>query len=134
MREKPTKQGGDKMKATIKNQIKLVIVAVCVFFVGSSLAIAEETLLLASLSRTGPIEELEDFDRFPGYHKETLDVETKKEITVEMDILEEIKRADQNDAVDTAASTASWVGKKAIDGLVVLNGDYPSLFLGLLSE
>ena len=122
------------MKATIKNTIKLAIVAVCVLFVGSSIAVAEETLLLASLSRTSPIEELEDFDRFPGYHKEARDVETKKEITVEMDILEEIKKADQNDAVDTAVSTASWMGKKAVDGLVVLNGDYPSLFLGLLSD
>ena len=122
------------MKATIKNTIKLAIVAVCVLFVGSSLAVAEETLLLASLSRTSPIEELEDFDRFPGYHKEAREVETKKEITVEMDILEEIKKADQNDAVDTAVSTASWMGKKAVDGLVVLNGDYPSLFLGFLSD
>ena len=122
------------MKATIKNQIRLAIVAVCVLFVGSSIAVAEETLLLASLSRTTPLEELEDFDRFPEYHKEARDVETKKEITVEMDILEEIKKADQNDAVDTAASTASWVGKKAIDGLVVLNGDYPSLFMGFLSD
>ena len=122
------------MKATIKNTIKLAIVAVCVLFVGSSIAVAEETLLLASLSRTSPIEELEDFDRFPGYHKEAREVESKKEIKVEMDIIEEIKKADQSDAVDTAVSTASWMGKKAVDGLVVLNGDYPSLFLGLLSD
>ena len=122
------------MKATIKNQIKLAIVAVCVLFVGSSVAVAEETLLLASLSRTSPIEELEDVDRFPGYRKEARDVEAKKEITVEMDILEEIKRADRNDTVDTVVSTASWMGKKAVDGLVVLNGDYPSLFMGFLSD
>jgi len=122
------------MKATIKNTIKLAIVAACVLFVGSSVAVAEETLLLASLTRTTPLEELEDFDRFPGYHKEARDVETKKEITVEMDILEEIKKADQNDTVDTVVSSASWVGNKAIDGLVVLNGDYPSLFMGFLSE
>ena len=122
------------MKATIKNTIKLAIVAVCVLLIGSSVAVAEETLLLASLSRTTPLEELENFDRFPGYHKEARDVETKKEITVEMDILEEIKRADQNDTVDTVVSSASWMGKKAIDGLVVLNGDYPSLFMGFLSD
>ena len=122
------------MKATIKNTIKLAIVAACVLFVGSSVAVAEETLLLASLTRTTPLEELEDFDRFPGYHKEARDVETKKEITVEMDILEEIKSADQNDTVDTVVTSASWVGKKAVDGLVVLNGDYPSLFMGFLSE
>ena len=117
-----------------KNQIKLAIVAVCVLLIGSSLAVAEETLLLASLTRTTPLEELEDFDRFPGYHKEARDVETKKEITVEMDILEEIKSSDQNDTVDTVVTSASWVGKKAVDGLVVLNGDYPSLFMGFLSE
>ena len=122
------------MKATIKNTIKLAIVAVCVLFVGSSVAVAEETLLLASLTRTAPIEELEDFDRFPGYHKEAREVETKKEIKVEMDVLEEIKRADQNDTVNTVVSSASWVGKKAVDGLVVLNGDYPSLFMGFLSD
>ena len=122
------------MKATIKNTIKLAIVAACVLFVGSSVAVAEETLLLASLTRTTPLEELEDFDRFPGYHKEARDVETKKEITVEMDILEEIKRADQNDTIDTVVTSASWVGKKAVDGLVVLNGDYPSLFMGFLSD
>jgi len=71
------------MKATIKNQIKLAIVAVCVLFIGSSVVVAEETLLLASLSHTTPLEELEDFDRFPGYHKEARNVENKKEIKVE---------------------------------------------------
>ena len=122
------------MKATIKNTIKLAIVAVCVLLIGSSVAVAEEALLLASLSRTSPIEELEDVDRFPGYHKEARDVETRNEIKVELDILEEIKRADRNDTVDTVISSASWVGKKAVDGLVVLNGDYPSLFMGFLSD
>ena len=122
------------MKATIKNQIKPAIVAACILFVGSSVAVAEEALLLASLSKTTPLEELEDFDRFPGYHKEAFEVDTKKEITVEMDILEEIKRADQADTIDTVVTSASWVGKKAVDGLVVLNGDYPSLFMGFLSD
>jgi hypothetical protein len=134
MKEKPTKQGGDKMKATIKNQIKLAIVVICVLFIGSSVAIAEETLLLASLSRTTPIEEIEDFDRFPGYHKEAREVESKKEIKVEMDIIEEIKKADQNDTVDTAVSSVAWVGKKAVDSYVILNGDYGRLLTGLLSD
>jgi len=53
------------MKAPIKNQIKLAIVAVCVLLIGSSFAVAEETLLLASLSRTTPLEDFEDFDRWP---------------------------------------------------------------------
>ena len=122
------------MKAIIKKQIKLATIAVCVFFVGSSVAVAEETRLLASLSRTTPFEEFENLDRFPGYHKEAREVETKKEITVEMDVLEEIRKADQNDTVDTVVSSASWVGKKAVEGLVVLNGDYPSLFMGFLSD
>ena len=122
------------MKATIKNQIKLAIVAVCVLFIGSSVAVAEETLLLASLTRITPLEDFENYDKFPGYHRETLKAENETEIKVEMDIIEEIKQADQEDAVDTAVSSVAWVGKKAIDGLVVLNGDYPSLFMGFLSD
>ena len=122
------------MKATIKNQIRLAIIVVCVLLIGSSVAVAEETLLLASLSRTTPLEEFEDFDRFPGYQKEARDVENKKEIKVEIDVLEEIKKADQNDTVDTVVSSASWIGRKAVDGYVVLNGDYPSLFMGLLAD
>ena len=122
------------MKATIKNQIKLAIVAVCVLLIGSSVAVAEETLLLASLSKVTPLEDFEDFDRFPGYHKAARDVADDNKIKVEIDILEVIKKADQNDTVYTVVSTASWVGSKAVDGYTVLNGDYPSLFMGLLSD
>jgi hypothetical protein len=134
MREKLTKQGGGKMKATIKNQIRLAIVVACVLLIGFSVAVAEETLLLASLSRTTPLEEFEDFDRFPGYQKEARDVENKNEIKVEIDVLEEIKKADQNDTVDTVASSVAWVGGKAVDSYVILNGDYGKLLTGLLSD
>ena len=123
------------MKATIKNQIKLAIVVACaVLFIGPSVAVAEETLLLASLSRTTPLEEFEDFDRFPGYHKGEREVDNENKMKVEIDVLEEIKKADQNDTVDTVVSSASWIGSKAVDGYVVLNGDYPSLFMGFLSD
>ena len=122
------------MKATIKNTIKLAIVAVCVLLIGSSVAVAEEKMLLASLTRVTPLEDFEDFDRFPGYHKEARDIETKEEIAVEMDILEEIKQADQKDAVDTAVSSVAWVGKKAIDGYVILNGDYGKLLTGFFTD
>ena len=122
------------MKATIKNQIKLAIVAVCVLFIGSSVAVAEETLLLASLTRITPLEDFENYDKFPGYHREAVQAENEKEIKVEMDIIEEIKRADQEDAVDTAVSSVAWVGKKALDGYVILNGDYGKLLTGFLSD
>ena len=122
------------MKATIKNTIKLAIVAVCVLLIGSSVAIAEETLLLASLTRVTPLEDFDDFDRFPGYHKEAREVEAEKEITVEVDIIEEIKQADQKDTVDTAVSSVAWVGKKAVDGYVILNGDYGKLLTGFFTD
>ena len=122
------------MKTTIKNQIRLAIIAVCVLFIGSSIAVAEETLLLASLTKVTPLENFEDFDRFPGYHKEAREVDNENKMKVEIDVLEEIKRADQNDTVDTVVSSASWVGSKAVDGYTILNGDYPSLFIGLLSD
>ena len=122
------------MKATIKNQIRLAIVAVCVLLIGSSVAVAEETLLLASLTRVTPLEDVEDYDRFPGYHKEAREVDNQKEIKVEMDIIEEIKKADKEDAVDTAVSSVAWVGKRAVDSYVILNGDYGRLLTGLLSD
>ena len=127
------------MKATIKNQkrinkVKLAIVAVCVLLVGSSMAVAEENLLLASLSRTTPLEDFENYDRFPGYHRETREVDNEKKIKVEMDIIEEIKKADQEDALDTAVSSVAWVGKKALDGYVILNGDYGKLLTGFLTD
>jgi hypothetical protein len=122
------------MKATIKNYIKLAIVAACVLLVGSSVAVAEEKILLASLTRVTPLEDFEDFDRFPGYHKETREMENKKEIKVEIDVLEEIKKADQKDAVDTVVSSAAWVGGKAVDGYVILNGDYGKLLTGFFTD
>jgi hypothetical protein len=134
MREKPTKQGGDKMKATIKNQIKLAIVTVCVLLIGSSVAVAEETLLLASLSRTTPLENFEDFDRFPGYQKEAREVDNENKMKVEIDIIEDIQKENNADTVDTVVSSAAWVGGKAFDSYAVLNGDYPKLFLGLFSD
>lgn len=126
------------MKAIIKNQtrkqISVAIVAVCVLFIGSSVAVAEEPLLLASLTRITPLEDFENYDKFPGYHRETLKAENETEIKVEMDIIEEIKRADQEDALDTAVSSVAWVGKKAIDGYTILNGDYGKLLTGLLTD
>ena len=87
------------MKATIKkqtmNKISMAIVAVCVLFVGSSVAVAEETLLLASLTRITPLEDFENYDKFPGYQREAVQAEDEKEIKVEMDIIEEIKKADR---------------------------------------
>mgnify|MGYP001828729232 CR=1 FL=1 len=122
------------MKATIKNQIKMAIIAVCVLLIGSSVAVAEETLLLASLTRVTPLEDVENYDRFPGYDREALKIANAKEIKVETDVLEDIKKADKKDTVDTVVSSAAWVGGKAIDGYVILNGDYGKLLTGLLSD
>ena len=118
-----------------RNKIRLAIVAVCmVLLMGSSLAIAEEPLMLASLTRNTPLEDIENYDRFPGYHKEAREMENKKEIKVEIDVLEEIEKAEHKDAVDTIVSSTEWVGNKAVDSYMILNGDYPRLFMGLFSD
>ena len=123
------------MRETIKNKIRLAIMVPCMaLLMGSSMAAAEDTVLLASLTRVTPLEDLESYDRFPGYHREAREVESKKEINVEVDMIDELKKADQNDTVDTVVSSTSWVSKKAVDGYVILNGDYPSLLMGFLSD
>ena len=123
------------MKATIKNQIRLAIVAtLVVLFVAPSVAVAEETLLLASLTKVTPLEDFEDFDRFPGYHKEARDVADDNKMKVEIDIIEEIQKEGNADTVDTVVSSAAWVGGKALDSYVILNGDYGKLLTGLFSE
>ena len=122
------------MKATIKNQIKMAIVAVCVLLIGSSVAVAEETLLLASLTRITPLEDFENYDRFPGYDRQAREIASEKKIEVKTDVLEDIKKADKKDAVDTVASSVAWVGSKAVDSYVILNGDYGRLLTGLISD
>ena len=122
------------MKAIIKNQIRLAIVAVCVLLIGSSVAVAEETLLLASLTKVTPLEDFENYEKFPGYHREAREVDTEKEIKVEIDLIEDIKKADQEDTVETVASSVAWVGSKAVDSYVILNGDYGRLLTGFLSD
>ena len=92
------------MRATIKNQtrknqIKMAIIAVCVLFIGSSVAVAEETLLLASLTRATPLEDLDNYDRFPGYDREAREIANQKKIEVKTDVLEEIKKAEKIDVL-----------------------------------
>jgi hypothetical protein len=135
MKEKPTKQGGDKMKATIKNQIRLAIVVACaVLFIGPSVAVAEETLLLASLTRVTPIDTFDNYDRFPGYHREARKETKISKMKVEIDIIKDIQKENNADAVDTMITSAEWVGGKALDSYVILNGDYGRLFTGFISD
>ena len=123
------------MKATIKNQIRLAIVVACaVLFIGPSVAVAEETLLLASLTRVTPIDTFDNYDRFPGYHREAHKETKKSKMKVEIDIIEDIKKENNADAVDTVVSSAAWVGGKAFDSYVILNGDYGRLLTGFFTE
>ena len=123
------------MKATIKNQIRLTIVVACaVLFIGPSVAVAEETLLLASLTRVTPLDTLDNYDRFPGYHREARKETEKSKMKVEIDIIEDIKKENNADTVDTMVTSAEWISGKAVDSYVVLNGDYGSLFTMLFSD
>ena len=128
------------MKAIIKNQtrknrIRLAIAAACVvLLIGPSVAVAGEPLMLASLNRITPLDTFDEYDPFPEYHREARIEDHEKEIQVDTDVIEEIKRAENTDAVDTAAASVAWVGGKAIDGYEILNGDYGQLLTGLLSE
>jgi AraC-like DNA-binding protein len=59
------------MKATIKNQIRLVIMIVCaVLLTAPAIVVAEETLLQANLTRTRQADEFKGYDFFPEYHQE----------------------------------------------------------------
>ena len=123
------------MKATIKNQIRLAIAVACaVLFIGPSVAVAEETLMLASLTRVTPIDTFENYDRFPGYHREAREEADEKEMKVEIDIIEDIQKENNADTVDTMVTSAEWIGGKALDSYVILNGDYGRLFTGFISD
>ena len=123
------------MKTTIKNQFRLAIVVACaVLFIGPSVAVAEETLMLASLTRVTPIDTFENYDRFPGYHREARKEAKKSKMKVEIDIIEDIKKENNADTVDTMVTSAEWIGGKAVDSYVVLNGDYGRLFTMLFSD
>ncbi|MBW1893649.1 MAG: hypothetical protein JRI91_08140 [Deltaproteobacteria bacterium] len=123
------------MKATIKNQIRLAIVVACaVLFIGPSVVVAEETLLLASLTRVTPLDTFDNYDRFPDYHREARKEADEKEIKVEIDVIKDIQKEANADTVDTVITSAAWVGGKALDSYVILNGDYGKLLTGLFSE
>ena len=96
------------MKATIKNQIRLVILIVCaVFLAGPAMAVAEETLLLASLTRTKQVEEFKNFDFFPDYHREAR-MKAKAEKENKMKAMNEIAVGEK------VAYDAEWMSKNVI--------------------
>ena len=104
------------MRETIKNKIRLAIMVPCMaLLMGSSMAAAEDTVLLASLTRVTPLEDLESYDRFPGYHREAREVESKKEIKVEVDMIDELKKADKNDNQDAFTLCGRRVKKRVVD-------------------
>ena len=128
------------MKATIKNQIRLAIVAVCVvLFIAPSAVIAEETLLLASLTRITPLEDYHH-DPFMDIRKEARKEADEKELKVKIDIIEDIQKAEdvhkeqKADTVDKVVTSAAWAGDKALSAYQVLNGDYTKPFFGFLSD
>ena len=109
------------MKATIKNQIRLVIVIVCAaLLAGPAMAMAEETLLLASLSRTKHVDEFKDLDLFPDYHQETR-MKAKAEKERKMKEMNEIAVGKK------IVSDAEWVSENVIIPYELLNGDFVGL-------
>jgi len=116
------------MKATIKNQIRLAIVIVCaVLFIVPATAVAEETLLLASLTRTKPADEFNKFDFFPDYHREAR-MKEKAHKAEKMKAMKEIA------ADELIVQNADWVSKNAIIPYEVMNGDYVGLVDRVLSK
>lgn len=116
------------MKATIKNQIRLAIVIVCaVLFIVPVTAVAEETLLLASLTRTKPADEFKNYDFFPEYHREA---RMKKEIQ-KAEKMEEMKKIAIDEKI---VSDAEWIGRNAIVPYEVMTGDYVGLIDRVLSK
>jgi hypothetical protein len=116
------------MKATIKNQIRLVIVVVCaVLLVGPAMAVAEETMLLASLSRTKQTEEFKDYDFFPEYHREAR-VKEHAEKERKMKEMNEIA------AGKKIVSDAEWLSENVIIPYELLNADYVGLAERVISK
>jgi hypothetical protein len=109
------------MKATIKNQIRLVIVIVCaLLFIAPAISVAEETLLLASLTRTRQTDEFKGYDFFPEHHRETRMAE-KAQQTEKMKMLKEIALDEK------VVSDAEWLSKNAIIPYEIITADYVGL-------
>ena len=116
------------MKATIKNQIRLVIVIVCaVLLAGPAMAVAEETLLLASLTRTKPVDEFKNFDFFPEHHREAR-MKKENQKAEKMNEMNEIA------AGKKIVSDAEWISENVIIPYEVMNGDYVGLIDRELSK
>jgi len=116
------------MKATIKNQIRLVTMIVCaVLLTAPAMAVAEETLLLASLTRTRQADEFKGYDFFPEHHREARMAEKTRQAE-KMKMLKEI-------AVDEKiVSDAEWLGKNAIIPYEVITADYVGLIERVVSK
>jgi len=109
------------MKATIKNQIRLVIVIVCAaLLTAPAMAVAEETLLLASLTRTRQTDEFKGYDFFPEYHREARMAEKARQAE-KMNMLKEAALDEK------VVSDAEWLSKNAIIPYEVMTADYVGL-------
>ena len=93
------------MKAIIKNQIRLAIVAACIFLLGPTVFVAEETSMLASPTRTTPIDTFDRDDKSSKYHREALEETNEKKMKVEMNMIENIKKEDKEDIYDTMVAS-----------------------------
>jgi len=101
------------MKATIKNQIRFAIVIIIAFsFIGTATVSAEETLLLASIDRSAPTDELQNYDFFPKYHREAQKKEAERK-----------ERAREN-VVDKFVTDAEWVGGTVYAPVAVVTGEF----------
>jgi len=106
------------MKVTIKNQIRLVTMIVCaVLLTAPAMSVAEETLLLASLTRTRQADEFKGYDFFPEHHREArMKEQAEKERKIKM--MKEIALDEK------VVSDAEWLGKNAVIPYEIMTADY----------
>ncbi len=116
------------MKAILNNPIRLGIVIVCaVLLAGPAMSVAEETLLLASLTRTRQADEFKNYDFFPEYHREA-----QKNL--------EARRAEKTNMLkkitvqEKVVSDAEWLSKNAIIPYEIMTADYVGLIERVISK
>jgi len=116
------------MKAINKNQIRLVIVIVCaVLLTAPAIVVAEETLLLASLTRTRQADEFKGYDFFPEHHREA-----KKNLEAQR--AEKMKMLKEIALDEKVVSDAEWLSKNAIVPYEVMTADYVALIERVVSK
>jgi hypothetical protein len=103
------------------------VIVCAVLLAGPAMAVAEETLLLASLTRTRQADEFRDYDFFPEYHREAR-VEEQARKADKMNLLKKVALDEK------VVSDAEWLSKNAIIPYEVMTADYVGLIERVVSK